>query len=994
MQLDSGSDVSILSLSDVNKIQVPILKTQQRLMGYGGSPITLCGQIETNVTYDNKSVLHKFYVTDSNAVNLLGRDLCAKLGISILMPDNIHVNSIDRLKSEFEHFLSDEFNSNVTETVNLKVLPDARPIFCKARTVPVRMKELVKKEIDRLVDAGKITKVFQSDWASPTVNVLKSNNSIRICGDFSATVNKYLDPVQTPLPTVDDVITQVGNAKVFSKIDLSQAFLQLPLDDNSKKFTTINTSEGLFQFNYLPFGLNCSPGIFQAYLSKLLNNITGVIVFQDDVLIMSEDMQEHEKSLTKVLSALRDAGMKLNREKCYFFVNSVLYLGHIFDSQGVRPNPEKVRAIIDAPSPTNIKQMQAFIGLCNFYRQFIPDFATIMSPLYSLLKKNVKFSWGEEQQNNFLYIKQLFLDTRVLPFFDPSYETLLETDASGYGIAAVLMQRRTPSDQWKPIQFASRSLNDAEKNYSNLEREALSVVFGIEKFQKFLLGSEFVIHNDQRPLQNLLASNKGIPTTCTARVQRWALRLSQYKYKFLYSKGEHNILSDCLSRLPLPDTTIVSEPYELVFTINSLNNHTITSEHIKQETALDPNLTELKQYVKYGCPSRIANPELSKIKGLISQMSIMNGCILFNNRVVVPHSLQNEVLQQFHTDHPGITAMKSLARSLIWFYGMDKQIEDIVNNCDICQSVRSRPAQVNIEWPTPVRPWSRVHVDHCFIENKVCLVAVDALTKYLEVEIVSNTSVQETIDALRLIFSRHGLCDVIVSDNASCFTAQSFQDFLTNNGIHHITPPPYSPASNGQAERCVRIVKDLLKKCSSSDSFKSRLSKVLFYYRSVPHSVTSIAPCVALNKRKFVTVNDRVHPSYNFNSKLRSSVHTMRQFVVGEHVLALNLREGPKWYHATIVQKLGPNIYNVHIHQLDVIWKRHLNQLLSVSCKSEIASKNQNDKASSSVPIQNKACPNYSSQLNNSPIVNTGSEFIQRRMSSRTRKPVSRYGFD
>ena len=654
---------------------------------------------------------------------------------------------------------------------------------------------------------GTITKVYESSWASPTVNVLKENNSVRICGDYSCTINKFLKVKQYPLPSIDEVIAQVGNAKVFSKIDLANAFLQLPLDPQSKEYTTINTSEGLYRYNYLPFGLCSSPGIFQSFMCKVLNGIDNVIIYQDDILILTSTVEEHKVILHKVLTALQTAGIKVNRTKCSFFTKSVAYLGHIFDMQGVRPNPDKLRAILDAPKPTNLKQVQSFVGLCNFYNRFIPNFACAFAPLYKLLQKNVKFTWGREQEKCFNAIKGLFSSKRVLRLYNSSLETLLETDASSYGIAAVLMQRENRNTEWYPVQFVSRTLNQSERNYSNIEREALSVIFGCERFRKFLFGTQFMIHNDQQPLHKLYAHDAGVPTTCSARLQRWALKLSQFKYNFVYSKGEDNVHSDFLSRFPLPETVQEVEPYELIFTVNSLNNMPVTCTDIKQYTDSDRDLCELKQYIKYGFPAHIDNPKLLPFKGLVDKLSIVKGCIMYNNRVFIPESLRQSVLENFHESHPGICAMKSMARSLKWYPGIDADITNLVKNYCQCQLLSSKPPQTrSVEWLQPSRVWSRLQIHNFFFEDKVCLIVVDALSKYIECEIVKNTGVSETIEALGLVFSRHGLCDTLVSDNASCFTASQFKNFLSKNGIHHITPPPYSPSSNGQAERCVRVL--------------------------------------------------------------------------------------------------------------------------------------------------------------------------------------------
>ena len=495
-----------------------------------------------------------FLVVDGNKNNLFGRDLFTKFDVHIVInPDRVSKIAPSVLE-EFASYLSDDFQSCVSEPVHLNVSPDAKPIYAKARQIPIRLKDSVKNEIDRLVNLGILTKVYSATWASPIVTVYKKNGSLRICADFSATVNRYLDRINAPLVTIDEAIASVGNARVFSKLDLSQAFMQLPIDSSSQEYLVINTSEGLYKFQYLPFGLSASPGIFQSFITKVLANIPGVLCYQDDILVMSEDIDSHNELLKQVLTKLQDAGLKLNVQKCNFFTDQVEYLGFIFDKLGIHPNQEKITAISNAPVPKDIKQVQAFIGLCNFYSRFVSNFASSTAPLYALLQKNAKFCWTNEHQKAFDNIKQIFANSSILQHFNPSYETCLETDSSSYGLGAVLLQRSSSTSPWLPIQFASRTLNSAEKNYSQLEREGLSVVFGVDKFRHFLLGAKFLILNDHKPLQTLFAKHKPVPHSCSARVQRWALKLTQFDYEFVYARGADNVQSDCLSRLPLPDS--------------------------------------------------------------------------------------------------------------------------------------------------------------------------------------------------------------------------------------------------------------------------------------------------------------------------------------------------------------------------------------------------------------------------------------------------------
>lgn len=928
-QIDSGASISTLSYKDAFKINARIKPSTRLVHAYNGESIELLGETNVHISYNNVSFLHTLFVVSNNKVNLLGRDICTKLNIQFLLPDAI--NFTDDFLSDFREYFNESYSSNVKQSVKLEVDKNASPIYVKPRQIPTKLRDRLKSELDRLVNEGKITQVFQSKWASPIVTVFKKDGSLRLVGDYKSTVNKYLNPVQTPLPTVDETINRVGKATIFSKIDLSQAFLQLPLHQDSKQYTVINTPVGLYQYNYLPFGLTASPGIFQSFITETLSHINNIIIYQDDVLILTRDRDSHLKVLREVLTTLRGKGIKLNVKKCKFMCSEVDYLGHIFDRQGVHPNPDKIKSILDAPAPGNVKQLQAFLGLCNYYSRFLPNFSHAMAPLYLLLKSQTSFQWTAAQQECFNSIKQSFITNNVLQHYDPDHQLKLETDSSGYGLGAVIMSRPDDDSSWLPIQFASRTLNAAERNYSNIEREALSVIFGLEKFKHMLLGSRFIICNDQRPLMKLFGRDKPIPSSCSARIQRWALKLSQFNYTFVYSPGKENVTSDLLSRLPLPETVVEVEPYEIVCSLQSLEGSNITCKDIQIHTNSDPDLVLLKSYIKHGSPHKIVNPTLSKIKSIIPDLTIAKQCIMYKERVFIPTALRSKILNMFHENHPGIVAMKTIARSLIWYPGLDADIHALVLNCKVCQSVRSKPATSNIMWPVPSRPWSRVHIDHFFYENAIFLVVVDALTKYLEVEIVKSTNTSETIDNLSMIFARNGLPDTLVSDNATSFTSYEFVEFLTRNGIKHLSPSPYNPSGNGQAERGVRTVKDMLKKNGSSDSLKYRLAKVLFQYRCTPHNLTQIAPSVSLNNRKLITVKDKLNPHFcSINNDKVITEKKIPQFELGSNVLALNVRGGQKWLRATVVERVAINIYNVHVDDLNVIWKRHVNQLLKI----------------------------------------------------------------
>jgi hypothetical protein len=1006
LELDTGSAVSIINQSMLNDIKnVTIFETVRTARDYGNNSIKFIGEAVIKVKIGNVIKNHAFLVVDDNLSPLFGRDLCAKFDFTINMVNNIgSVSTISQpdLFNKFNDFLSPDYTSQVKTKIKLELDGPCKPVFCKARSVPFRYRCLVKEELERLNEAGIITKIDHSKWACPIVPVLKANGRIRICGDFSLTLNNVTRQVIFPMPTIEYVLSSVGEAKIFSTIDLQNAYLQLPLDDEARKITVINTPEGLFQYNYLAFGISSASAIFQSFMTKVLSGISNTIVYQDDILVMTSTQAEHVKVLDKVLSALKTAGVKVNTEKCKFFTESIQYLGYIFDKYGARPSLEKTRAIVEAPAPVNIKEVQSFIGLCNYYHRFVPNFSTVFAPLYSLLKKNAKFTWGIPQQKCFDTIKNLFTSDKIVKLFNQNLPTVLETDASNYGIGAVMLQKHP--EGWMPVQFVSRSLNSAEKNYSQIDKEALGILFGCERLRNFLLGAKFVIRTDHRPLLKLLGRNSAIPAGCSARIIRWALRLSQFNYELEYIPGKDNVQSDCLSRLPLKETDNTPEPAEIVLLIKKLNDYHITCSDIQRITDKDIELCKIKHFVMYGFPA-VIEPCLSAYFRIKDELSLLNGCIMWNNRVIIPVAARDKVLQLLHESHPGMEAMKSIARSLVWYPKMDSDIVDLVKACQMCSINSARPPKNSkSEWPNPERKWSRIHIDHFFLENHILFIVVDALSKYIECEIVKTVNSSDTIDALKIILSRNGIPDIIVSDNATSFKSAMFEQFVNEVKIKHVTTPPYSSASNGMAERSVRVIKDLLKK-NISGSIKSRLAQVLLHYRNTPQSTTGIAPAIALNGRNYVTNKERINPRYSIKSNFKF-LNNIPQYEIGDSVIALNLREGAKWLAATIKEKLGNNVYNVYVLDTNVIWKRHVEQLLPRKFNPDNAMQTHVTNlpvANTSPNITNdelQQCPNHVSTGQNinqndcppdeSAEVECTDDVVLRR-SNRIRKPIDRY---
>ena len=406
------------------------------------------------------------------------------------------------------------------------------------------------------------------------------------------TVNAASKVDRYPIPKIEDLFARLAGGKLFSKLDMSQAYQQIQLESESRKLVVINTHRGLFQYKRLPFGVASVPGIFQRVMDSLLTGIPGVTVYLDDILVMGKTEEDHLSALEEVLKRLSQAGLKLRRDKCVFAVPSVVYLGHKIDAQGLHPVAEKVEALREAPIPRNVTEFRSYLGLLSYYSRFLPNLSVKLAPLYLLLKQDQPWKWSVAQDTAFTKSKELLTSSRLLVHFDSKLDIVLACDASAYGIGAVL-SHRMPDGQEKPIGFVSRTLTAAEKNYSQMEKEGLSCVYGIRRFHSYLFGHHFELQTDHKPFLTLFNEQKPISPQASSRIQRWALKLAAYQYKIVYRSTLQHANADAMSRLPIEGTP--EEPQttpELVLMVEKLKDAPITARQIAHWTERDPSCLE------------------------------------------------------------------------------------------------------------------------------------------------------------------------------------------------------------------------------------------------------------------------------------------------------------------------------------------------------------------------------------------------------------------
>ena len=634
---------------------------------------------------------------------------------------------------------------------------------------------------------------------------------MRVCGDFKVSVNPVLLAEQYPLPRIEDIFANLAGGKHFSKLDLRQAYHQLEVTEESKKYLTINTHKGLFQYNRLVFGITSSPAICQRAIDQVLQGVPGNQCILDDMLISGKTDEEHLENLESVLKGLQDAGLKANKEKCVFFKDRVQFCGHEIDKEGLHKTQEKIEAVVNAPRPENVSQLRSFLGLVNYYNRFLPNASSVLHPLHQLLEQNSKWQWTEQCEQAFTEAKRLITSEQLLTHYDQGLPVRLACDASPTGIGAVLSHVMLDGSE-RPVAFASRSLTKTERRYAQIDKEALSIVWGVKRFHVYLFGRQFTLLTDHKPLTSIFHPEKGVPAMTAARLQRYAMFLAGFDYKIEYKSTTKHCNADGLSRLPLQnkereETEVDSSE---VFHATQFEPLSVTSEAVARETRRDPVLARVYDSVVKGWSVRVSGDKPYYERR--NELTVPLGCILWGMRVVIPKKLQDRVLEELHDGHLGIVKMKALARSYVWWINVSGQLEELAKACSGCQHNQKMPTKAPLHpWEWPTAPWQRIHIDYAgLFQNSMFLIVVDAHSKWLEVIPVRSTTSSSTIEVLRDLFARFGIPDQIVTDNGAQLVSEEFQAFVRSNGIRHLTSAPYHPATNGLAERAVQTSKQAL----------------------------------------------------------------------------------------------------------------------------------------------------------------------------------------
>lgn len=717
------------------------------------------------------------------------------------------------------------------------ILSKSAPIKQKYYRVSPVMQKMIDKELEEMLEKDVIEE-SNSPWSSPIILVRKKDNSYRFCVDFRR-LNAVTERDSYPLPNISDTLDKLKDAQYLSSIDIKSAYWQVPVAENSKKYTAFTVpNRGLFQFRKMPFGLHNAPATWQRLIDKVLGPKLEphVFVYLDDIVIVTQTFEKHLEVLEEVFRRLLDANLSVNQGKCQFCVPSMKYLGYVVDRNGLHVDPDKVRAMLNLPVPTNAREVRRVVGTFSWYRRFIPEFSTIIAPLTALTRKRQKFQWTSECEESFQKIKECLVAAPVLNCPDYSLPFVVQTDASGYGIGAVLTQPHPDGD--RVISYLSRSLSRQERQYSTTERECLAVIYAVEKLRPYLEGVSFTVITDHYSLKWLLTLKDP-----TGRLARWSVRIQQYDFTIVHRKGSDHVIPDMLSRaVPIIDSIHVSDSAS-----DTPDVHISDKWYLKM-------IEQVEKYPLKYSGWRVSGKALFKyVKQDYPELREENDYW----KRVIPKNERKVLINMAHdppmAGHMGIFKTYNRLTEKYYWPKMRSDVTSYVRRCQTCLAYKptnQRPADKMLPHPKPSRPWEIVSTDlmgplpRSKRGNMFVLVVTDYLSKFSVIFALKKATTQAVVRRMEEeVFLIFGVPRIIITDNGPQYRSKEFQRFARDYGCQIKYSSNYHPRAN-PTERTNRNLKIMMSMYAADNhrTWDVELQKLACALRTCRHEVTRLTP--------------------------------------------------------------------------------------------------------------------------------------------------------
>lgn len=883
-QIDSGATTNVLpidKLSSSDKRRMAPDST--KLLTYNNDVIRSSGKITKSVLNPKTGKNHMvdFLIVDSKRIPIIGKLSSEKLGIlKVNYRDFEHVNRVSTSANDIIEQYSDVFSKELgrfSKTVHLMTDPSVTPVNSKAARIPVTLKTAVKLELGKMVNQGIISPVSQpTDWCSRMVTATKKNGELRICID-PRELNKALKREQFQIPIMEDILPELSKAKVFTKIDVKSAYWHCKLDYASSILTTFDTPFGRFKWNRLPFGLTTSGETFVRCLHEALQGLPGVFCAIDDIIVTGcgdthdEAVTNHNENLSNLLTRCRAQNIALNKAKLELCRNDINFLGHKVTSSGLKPDPDKVKAVTQMTEPVDAKGVQRLCGFINYLAKFLPNLSQVIEPIRLLVRANVNFHWGKAQADAFEKIKYMVTTAPVLVFYSPEKDLVIQCDASEKGIGAALLQNS------QPIAYASRALSDTEKRYAQIEKEMLAVVFSLERFHQYTFGRKITVHSDHKPLEAIL---KKPLSSVPRRLQGMILRCQRYDINLIYKKGSEMYLADTLSRASLP-TTDGQDEFELVNVFTALPIRTDRLAMLQSATLQDEHLQQIVTFITNSWPTDKSDlpPWAMPFFYNRHELSYHDNLVFRNEQVIVPRSMRTHMLEALHASHRSADACLRRARECLYWPTMSADIRQYISNCNTCHKFLAQNQKETLkQHDLGSFPWEKVGIDLFAFGNNVYLVTVDYFSNYFEVDKLESMTSACVIKKLKYHFARYGIPLTVISDNGPQFISYEFKQFASSYDFKHKTSSPYHSQSNGMAENAVKQAKTILRKCSDS---KTDPFLALIECRNTPDQHTNTSPAqrfLGRRTRSLVPATRKLlMPNYHSNDRSDTSARSRQK---------------------------------------------------------------------------------------------------------------------
>ncbi|BES94514.1 Hypothetical Protein NTJ_07326 [Nesidiocoris tenuis] len=862
--IDSGADISLISEKYLplfqHKVQACDFALRGIVPGHLKSSWTCSAKVEiTGVTFETN-----FYFVSDSCLDydvFIGRNIYEDplvmtitdhSGSRIVRKPQVSINRVadsDEPKI-LELCVPDEYFSAVSDILRQFPLMittgnRVRPVINTSMSIKLEKDIVVNRHPYRLsahercavrdiisdLLTNNIIRESDSPYASPITLVKKKDNSYRMCVDFRE-LNRLTIKDRYPLPLIEDQLDRLGNNQYFTSLDMASGFHQIPIAEDSILKSAFVTPDGHYEYLRMPFGLANAPAVFQHAVNKALGPLrhSVAVVYLDDILIPSKTVEEGLLNLTKVLQALDSAGFSLNMKKCKFLQTSVEYLGREVSVNGIRPGKKKVEALQNSPVPANPKQVRQFMGLANYFRKFVPEFASRTACITELTKAGKPFLWGPQQDAARDYVISCLTNRPLLAIFDPTLSTELHTDASSLGYGAILLQYHGPN-QPRVVAYYSQHTSKDEENYHSYELETLAVVNAFRHFRVYLLGIKFKLVTDCNAIKATATKKDILP-----RVARWWMYMQDFDFEILYRKGSNLAHVDYLSRNPISQE------------IGTICRITCDSWlHVQQKGS-----AEVQEMLKSLREGNLDATQYEEKNGILYYKMWENGS--YSLRWFVPRQSRLGLLRLFHDEQCHVGADKTLLsiRAHFWFPGMRHFVNKYVKNCLVCAVHKTRTGPLQgyvLPVEKPDHPFHTLHAD-CLGPLpatsdgfKYLLVVVDSFSKYCILEPLRSVTIIETEKTFLKIIGLFGTPKLLVTDPGSNFKNTSFPRLLESLKIEHHLVTTDLHRGNGQVERYMRTVMNMLRvETQVKSEWSSGIWKVQLVLNSTIQKSTGLTP--------------------------------------------------------------------------------------------------------------------------------------------------------